>query len=90
MRQGQFGKNHVGDRNESLPTVNGFDEFFGNLIISTQRKSRNYPTIQRTRPYKAKFGPRGVLNARRPIGTTRRSIRAPARSASRPSKIPVR
>ena len=28
---GQFGKNHVGDRNESLPTVNGFDEFFGNL-----------------------------------------------------------
>ena len=29
---GQFGKNHVGDRNESLPTVNGFDEFFGNEI----------------------------------------------------------
>ncbi|HZN56500.1 MAG TPA: sulfatase-like hydrolase/transferase, partial [Planctomycetota bacterium] len=28
---GQFGKNHVGDRNETLPTVNGFDEFFGNL-----------------------------------------------------------
>ena len=28
---GQFGKNHVGDRNPSLPTVNGFDEFFGNL-----------------------------------------------------------
>lgn len=32
---GQFGKNHVGDRNESLPTINGFDEFFGNLYHLT-------------------------------------------------------
>ncbi|MBU6239797.1 MAG: sulfatase-like hydrolase/transferase, partial [Planctomycetes bacterium] len=30
-RTGQFGKNHLGDRNEHLPTVHGFDEFFGNL-----------------------------------------------------------
>jgi hypothetical protein len=47
---GQFGKNHVGDRNESLPTVNGFDEFFGNLYHLNARKSRNCLTTRRTRP----------------------------------------
>jgi arylsulfatase A-like enzyme len=47
---GQFGKNHVGDRNESLPTVNGFDEFFGNLYHLKPKKSRNCLTIRKTRP----------------------------------------
>lgn len=42
---GQFGKNHLGDRNEHLPTVHGFDEFFGNLITSTRKKSRSTRTI---------------------------------------------
>ena len=46
---GQFGKNHVGDRNETLPTVNGFDEFFGNLYHLNARRSRNYRTIPTTR-----------------------------------------
>ncbi len=44
---GQFGKNHVGDRNESLPTVNGFDEFFGNLYHLNAEKNRSCPTIRR-------------------------------------------
>ena len=47
---GQFGKNHVGDRNESLPTVNGFDEFFGNLYHLNAKKSPNCPTTRKTRP----------------------------------------
>ena len=41
---GQFGKNHLGDLNRYLPTVHGFDEFFGNLIISTQKKSPSSST----------------------------------------------
>ena len=47
---GQFGQNHVGDRNPSLPTVNGFDEFFGNLYHPERRgRSPNCQTIRRTR-----------------------------------------
>jgi arylsulfatase len=47
---GQFGKNHVGDRNESLPTVNGFDEFFGNLYHLNAEEERNCLITRRTRP----------------------------------------
>ena len=46
---GQFGKNHLGDRNEYLPTVHGFDEFYGACTTSTPAKSRNCPTIRRIR-----------------------------------------
>jgi len=45
---GQFGKNHLGDRNEFLPTVHGFDEFFGNLYHLNAEESRRTPTIRRT------------------------------------------
>ena len=45
---GQFGKNHVGDRNESLPTVNGFDEFFGNLYHLNAEEEPELPTIPKT------------------------------------------
>ena len=44
---GQFGKNHLGDRNEHLPTVHGFDEFYGNLYHLTRKKSPSYPTTPR-------------------------------------------
>jgi arylsulfatase len=44
---GQFGKNHLGDRNEFLPTVHGFDEFFGNLYHLMPRMSPNTRTIRR-------------------------------------------
>ena len=40
---GQFGKNHLGDRNEHLPTVHGFDEFFGNLYHLNAEEEPEYP-----------------------------------------------
>jgi arylsulfatase A-like enzyme len=54
---GQFGKNHLGDRNEHLPTVHGFDEFFGNLYhLNAEEEPENtdYPKDPR---FRAKFGP---------------------------------
>ncbi|MFY4730028.1 sulfatase-like hydrolase/transferase [Nitrospira sp. BLG_2] len=59
---GQFGKNHLGDRNEHLPTVHGFDEFFGNLYhlnVSEEPEMDGYPTDP---AFFGKFGPRGVLH----------------------------
>ena len=61
---GQFGKNHVGDRNESLPTVNGFDEFYGNLYHLNAEEEPELPDYPRDPVYLAKFGPRGVLRTR--------------------------
>jgi arylsulfatase A-like enzyme len=58
---GQFGKNHVGDRNETLPTVNGFDEFFGNLYHLNAEEEPELPDYPKDPAYKEKFGPRGVL-----------------------------
>tara|TARA_B100000315_G_C14518025_1_gene560130 strand:+ start:383 stop:1027 length:645 start_codon:yes stop_codon:yes gene_type:complete len=59
---GQFGKNHLGDRNEHLPTVHGFDEFFGNLYhLNTQEEfeQRDYP---KDPEFFKKYGTRGVLH----------------------------
>jgi len=61
---GQFGKNHVGDRNETLPTVNGFDEFFGNLYHLNAEEEPELPNYPKDPAYRAKFGPRGVLRCR--------------------------
>jgi arylsulfatase A-like enzyme len=58
---GQFGKNHVGDRNNSLPTVNGFDEFFGNLYHLNAEEEPELPDYPKDPAYRGKFGPRGVL-----------------------------
>lgn len=66
---GQFGKNHLGDRNEHLPTVHGFDEFFGNLYhLNTQEESeqRDYINLANKYPggaeaYEKKFGTREML-----------------------------
>ena len=61
---GQFGKNHLGDRNEYLPTVHGFDEFFGNLYhlnAEEEPEQRTYPIDPR---FRERFGPRGVLRSR--------------------------
>jgi arylsulfatase len=58
---GQFGKNHLGDRNEFFPTVHGFDEFFGNfyhLNAEEEPENEDYP---KDPAFKAKFGPRGVF-----------------------------
>src|SRR5689334_10061324 len=57
----QFGKNHLGDRNEYLPTAHGFDEFFGNLYhlnAEEEPEHADYPTNPQ---FRAMFGPRGVL-----------------------------
>lgn len=61
---GQFGKNHVGDRNPSLPTVNGFDEFFGNLYHLNAEEEPELPDYPKDPAYRAKFGPRGVLKCK--------------------------
>jgi len=61
----QFGKNHLGDRNEFLPTVHGFDEWFGNLYhlnAEEEPEELDYPG-QKNPAYLAKYGPRGVLHA---------------------------
>ena len=61
---GQFGKNHVGDRNESLPTVNGFDEFYGNLYHLNAEEEPELPDYPKDPAYLKKFGPRGVLKTK--------------------------
>ncbi len=60
---GQFGKNHLGDRDEMLPTAHGFDEFFGNLYhLNAEEEPENsdYPTDPE---FKKMFGPRGVIHS---------------------------
>ena len=60
---GQFGKNHLGDRNEHLPTMHGFDEFYGNLYhlnTSEEPEQKDYPQDP---DYQAKYGPRGVVHS---------------------------
>src|SRR5216110_1268013 len=59
---GQFGKNHLGDRNEFLPTVHGFDEFFGNLYHLNAEEEPEQRTYPRDPAFKERFGPRGVLH----------------------------
>ena len=61
---GQFGKNHLGDRNEFLPTVHGFDEFFGNLYHLNAEEEPEDPDYPKDPAFRAKFGPRGVLKTR--------------------------
>jgi arylsulfatase len=57
----QFGKNHLGDRNEHLPTVHGFDEFFGNLYHLNTEELPEQADYPKDPAFRARFGPRGVL-----------------------------
>jgi arylsulfatase len=62
---GQFGKNHLGDRDEFLPTVHGFDEFFGNLYhlnAEEEPENEDYPKESEHPDFRKNFGPRGVLH----------------------------
>jgi arylsulfatase len=61
---GQFGKNHLGDKNEFLPTVHGFDEFFGNLYHLNAEEEPEQRTYPRDPAFKQMFGPRGVLRCK--------------------------
>ena len=85
---GQFGKNHLGDRNEFLPTVHGFDEFFGKpSITSTPRRSRSIRTTRRIRSFRAVRSARRAAVQAPGTQTTPLKIHASAGSASRPSRI---
>jgi arylsulfatase len=67
---GQFGKNHLGDRDEFLPTAHGFDEFFGNLYHLNAEQEPENPDYPKNPEFKKKFGPRGVLKSwAQPDGT---------------------
>jgi arylsulfatase A-like enzyme len=67
---GQFGKNHQGDRDEHLPTMHGFDEFFGNLYhLNAQEEPENedYPATMRMangKTFLENFGPRGIIRSK--------------------------
>jgi arylsulfatase len=61
---GQFGKNHLGDRNEFLPTAHGFDEFYGNLYHLNAEEEPELPDYPKDPAFKAKYGPRGVLDCK--------------------------
>jgi arylsulfatase A-like enzyme len=61
---GQFGKNHLGDRNEFLPTVHGFDEFYGNLYHLNAEEDPESRTYPRDPKFRQTLGPRGVLRSR--------------------------
>ena len=79
---GQFGKNHLGDRDEFLPTAHGFDEFFGNLYhlnAEEEPELDDYPTEEEFPDFRKNFGPRGV----HPLLGQRR--RHPAHRGHRPA-----
>jgi arylsulfatase len=61
---GQFGKNHLGDRNDYLPTVHGFDEFYGNLYHLNAEEEPELPDYPKDPEFRKRFGPRGVLDCR--------------------------
>ncbi|MGY3614512.1 arylsulfatase A-like enzyme [Bradyrhizobium sp. USDA 10063] len=60
---GQFGKNHLGDRDEHLPTAHGFDEFFGNLYHLNAEEEPENPDYPKDPEFRKRFGPRGVLKS---------------------------
>src|SRR6188508_1572627 len=61
---GQFGKNHLGDKDEFLPTAHGFDEFFGNLYHLNAEEEPENPDYPKDPKFREKFGPRGVLKCK--------------------------
>ncbi len=60
---GQFGKNHLGDRDDMLPTNHGFDEFFGNLYHLNAEEEPEHPDYPKNPEFKKKWGPRGVMHS---------------------------
>ena len=60
---GQFGKNHLGDQDEHLPSNHGFDEFFGNLYHLNAEEEPEHPNYPKDPAFKKRFGPRGVIHS---------------------------
>ena len=87
----QHGKNHLGDRNEFLPTVHGFDEFYGNLYHLNAEEEPEQPDYPRDNPIMQRlFAPAGCWTPGPARPTTRPRTNASAGSAARPSPIPGR
>src|SRR3974390_657451 len=59
----QFGKNHLGDKNEFLPTAHGFDEFFGNLYHLNAEEEPENPDYPKDERFRSKYLPRGVIHS---------------------------
>ena len=64
----QYGKNHLGDLDEHLPTNHGFDEFYGNLYHLNAEQEPEHPDYPKDPEFKKKFGPRGVIAYSRAFG----------------------
>ncbi|MEP5420507.1 MAG: arylsulfatase [Roseibium sp.] len=60
---GQFGKNHLGDQDDMLPTNHGFDEFFGNLYHLNAEEEPENPDYPKDPEFREKYGPRGVIKS---------------------------
>ena len=60
---GQFGKNHLGDKDEFLPTNHGFDEFFGNLYHLNAEEEPEHSDYPKDPAFRERFGPRGVIHS---------------------------
>ncbi len=87
---GQFGKNHLGDRNEFLPTVHGFDEFYGNLYHLNAEEEPEHIDYPKD-PASARSSVRAACWTAKPRRRmTRPRTRASARSAGRRARTPVR
>jgi arylsulfatase len=72
---GQFGKNHLGDKDEFLPTAHGFDEFFGNLYhlnAEEEPEHPDYPSAEEFPNFRERYGPRGVIHSWANADGTRR------------------
>lgn len=87
---GQFGKNHLSDRNEFLPTAHGFDEFYGNLYHLNAEEEPEHPDYPKTPAFRRKFGPRGVLDCKASSMDDPLWSLVSDASASRPARTPAR
>jgi arylsulfatase len=61
---GQFGKNHLGDKDQFLPTAHGFDEFYGNLYHLNAEEEPEHPDYPKSEAFRKAFGPRGVIHSK--------------------------
>ena len=77
-RTGQFGKNHLGDRDKFLPTMHGFDEFFGNLHHLKAQEEPELEDFPKDPAFQERFGPRGCCT-RGPMARAARKLRVPVR-----------
>ncbi len=77
-KTGQFGKNHLGDRDEHLPTAHGFDEFYGSLYHLNAEQEPEHPDYFKDPEMRKKFGTRGVLHSwAKPDGTQKIELTGP-------------